>query len=53
MKGRPTHTTRVQRARKDFWKRFGVWLFILFFALGSAGLIVVSTVLSGSGSTSR
>ncbi|HTU82674.1 MAG TPA: hypothetical protein VMF61_11125 [Candidatus Acidoferrales bacterium] len=42
---RPTHETRAARARRDFWKRLGVWIFILFFALGSAGLIVVSTVL--------
>jgi hypothetical protein len=40
---RPTHQTRAHRARRDFWKRFGVWLFIVFFALSVAGgLIVVS-----------
>ena len=44
---RGTHQTRSARERRDFWKRFGVWLFILFFALGSAGLVVVSTVLGG------
>ncbi len=43
---RPTHLTRAARARRDFWKRFGVWVFIVFFALSVAGgLIVVSTEL--------
>ena len=43
---RPTHQTRASRARRDFWKRFGVWIFIVFFALSVAGgLIVVSTEL--------
>ncbi|MGC1379634.1 MAG: hypothetical protein WA814_01280 [Candidatus Baltobacteraceae bacterium] len=47
MKGkRPTHTTRSARARREFWKRFGVWLFIVFFALSVAGgLIIVSSSL--------
>lgn len=40
---RPSHQTRSARARRDFWKRFGVWVFIVFFALSVAGgLIVVS-----------
>jgi len=40
---RPTHYTRAARARRDFWKRFGVWVFIVFFALSVAGgLIIVS-----------
>ena len=43
---RSTHTTRANRARKEFWKRFGVWIFIVFFALSVAGgLIVVSQEL--------
>lgn len=43
---RPTHQTKAARARRDFWKRFGVWIFIVFFALSVAGgLIVVSTEL--------
>ena len=43
---RPTHTTRSARARREFWKRFGVWIFIVFFALSVAGgLIVVSAEL--------
>ena len=44
MKGhRPTHETRSVRARRDFWKRLGVWIFIAFFALSVAGgLIVIS-----------
>jgi hypothetical protein len=45
---RPTHETRAARARRDFWKRLGVWIFILFFALSVAGgLIVVGTELTG------
>lgn len=43
---RPTHHTRAARQRRDFWKRFGVWVFIVFFALSVAGgLIVVSAEL--------
>ncbi len=43
---RPAHHTRAARARREFWKRFGVWIFIVFFALSVAGgLIVVSTEL--------
>ena len=40
------HQTRASRARREFFKRLGVWLFILFFALSVAGgLIIVSTSL--------
>jgi hypothetical protein len=43
----PRHETRSARARRDFWKRFGVWVFIVFFALSVAGgLIVVGTTLA-------
>ncbi|MGB8521082.1 MAG: hypothetical protein WCD38_13060 [Candidatus Tumulicola sp.] len=44
MKRRRTrHETRSARARREFWKRLGVWLFIGFFALSVAGgLIVIS-----------
>jgi hypothetical protein len=49
VKRRPTHETRAARARRDFWKRLGVWIFIVFFALTVAGgLIVVSTQLTSS-----
>ncbi len=44
---RPSHETKATRARKDFWKRAGVWAFIVFFALGSAGLVVFSAFFSG------
>jgi hypothetical protein len=41
---RGTHETRASRARRDFLKRLGIWIFIVFFALSVAGgLIVVST----------
>jgi hypothetical protein len=44
---RPTHQTRAVRARRDFWTRFGVWVFIVFFALSVAGgLIVVTSELT-------
>lgn len=48
MKGqRPSHETRATRARRDFWKRLAVWIFIVFFALSVAGgLIVVTTSLT-------
>ncbi|MEO6834856.1 MAG: hypothetical protein ABI231_02995 [Candidatus Tumulicola sp.] len=40
---RPTHETRSARARRDFWKRLAIWIFIAFFALSVAGgLIVIS-----------
>jgi hypothetical protein len=43
---RPSHHTKAARARRDFWKRFGVWIFIVFFALSVAGgLIIVSSEL--------
>jgi hypothetical protein len=43
---RPTHETRSARQRREFWKRFGVWVFIVFFALGSAGLVVISALIN-------
>jgi len=36
-----THTTRAKRARREFWKRFLVWVFIVFFALSVAGGLIV------------
>jgi len=38
---RPSHQTRAARARRDFWKRFGVWIFIVFFALSVAGGLII------------
>gem|GEM_PF-2233615 len=38
---RPGHLTRAARARREFWKRFGVWVFIIFFALSVAGGLLV------------
>jgi hypothetical protein len=38
---RPTHQTRAARARMDFLKRLGVWIFIVFFALSVAGGLIV------------
>jgi hypothetical protein len=38
---RPTHETRTARARRGFWKRLGVWIFIAFFALSVAGGLIV------------
>lgn len=45
---KPTHSTRATRARRDFWKRFGVWVFIVFFALSVAGGLLVVTARLGS-----
>jgi hypothetical protein len=38
---RPTHETRGARARREFWKRLAVWIFIAFFALSVAGGLIV------------
>jgi hypothetical protein len=38
---RPSHHTRASRARRDLWKRFGVWIFIVFFALSVAGGLII------------
>jgi hypothetical protein len=38
---RGTHQTRAARARRSFWMRFGVWVFIVFFALSVAGGLIV------------
>jgi hypothetical protein len=38
---RATHHTRAARARREFWKRLGVWIFIVFFALSVAGGLIV------------
>jgi type VI protein secretion system component VasF len=48
VKGRRlSHESRASRNRRDFWKRLGVWIFIIFFALSVAGgLIVVGTSLT-------
>lgn len=43
---RPTHETRAARARRDLWKRFGVWIFIVFFAM-SVGIGLLFTIFSG------
>jgi hypothetical protein len=40
-RGQVTHQTKVVRARRGFWKRFGVWVFIVFFALSVAGGLIV------------
>jgi hypothetical protein len=40
---RPTHTTKAARARREFFKRLGVWIFIVFFALSVAGGLIVIT----------
>ncbi|MFY9666104.1 MAG: hypothetical protein WAL67_05820 [Candidatus Cybelea sp.] len=40
-RGRPAHQTKAWRARRGFWKRFGVWIFIVFFALSVAGGLIV------------
>ncbi|MBV8116781.1 MAG: hypothetical protein JOZ01_02320 [Candidatus Eremiobacteraeota bacterium] len=46
---RALHETRAARARRDFWKRLGVWIFIVFFALSVAGGLIVIGINLGSG----
>ena len=38
---KPAHETRASRHRRAFWKRLGVWIFIVFFALSVAGGLIV------------
>jgi hypothetical protein len=40
---RSTHQTKAARARRDSLMRFGVWIFIVFFALSVAGGLIVLT----------
>ena len=40
----PSHETRSARARREFWKRLGVWIFIVLFAFSVAGALVVFAV---------
>jgi hypothetical protein len=40
---RASQQTRASRARREFWKRLGVWIFIVFFALSVAGGLIVVT----------
>lgn len=42
---RVTHETRAKRARRDFWKRLAVWIFILLFVFSVAGGVVAFTVV--------
>ncbi|HTU69327.1 MAG TPA: hypothetical protein VMF11_03315 [Candidatus Baltobacteraceae bacterium] len=37
---RVTHETRARRARRDFWKRFFIWAFIVLFAFSVAGGVI-------------
>lgn len=41
---KPTHETRAARGRRALWKRVGIWIFILFFALSVAGGLIVLSV---------
>ncbi len=41
------HLTRAARARREFWKRLGVWVFLMIFAFSVVGgLIVLGTSLA-------
>lgn len=42
-RGRPSHTTKAARARRELLKRLVVWVFIVFFALSVAGGLIVVT----------
>ena len=45
--GRPQFETRAARERRAWWKRFLIWVFIVFFALSVAGGLIVVTVTGG------
>jgi type VI protein secretion system component VasF len=42
---RAVHETRSARARREFWKRLAIWVFIAFFALSVGGAMVVVTFI--------
>ena len=46
MKG---HTTRSARSRREFWKRFGIWVFIFVFAFSVVGgaIAIVAQLFAG------
>ena len=37
--------TRAVRARREFWKRLAIWIFIGFFALSVGGAMIVVTFI--------
>ena len=45
-----THTTRSARARREFWKRLAIWIFIFVFAFSVVGglIAVVASLLAGA-----
>lgn len=46
-KRHPTYQTRSARARREFWKRLGIWVFLMIFAFSVVGgLIVVGASLA-------
>jgi hypothetical protein len=40
------HTTRSVRARREFWKRLGVWIFIVIFAFSVVGGLIAVGVMA-------
>jgi hypothetical protein len=48
VKPQTTHLTRSARQRREFWKRLGVWIFLIIFAFSVVGgLIVLTANMSG------
>lgn len=45
---RGTHSTRTARERREFWKRFWIWMLILVFGVGSAVLGLLTVFVNGS-----
>ncbi len=43
-RARATHETRAKRARREFWKRFFIWVFIVVFGFSVAGGIIAFSV---------
>ena len=48
MRQQVTHETRAARARRDFWKKLAVWIFIVFFAMSVAGGLIILRFMPSS-----
>jgi hypothetical protein len=42
---RVVHETRAKRAKREFWKRLGVWIFIFIFVFSVAGGVIAMSVV--------
>jgi type VI protein secretion system component VasF len=37
------HKSRASRARREFWKRLGIWIFLFIFAFSVVGGLIAFT----------